>query len=142
IVNALAENTGFGDNSFDFVFVNSVLHHVRNPLVVVDELIRIAAGNSFIVLVEPRRINPLIIAHSILKKHERGQLKLEFNKIKNHFKKSRFVNRIVEFPVNSLIYPYQNFPPKNIYPLICKFESVFRLRPISTHRALVVEIRK
>ncbi len=68
-----AERLPFEDKSFDVVFCGNLLHHLVEPLVAVREMARVA--RSFVVLVEPNTVNPLMLAFGVLKPAERGTLK-------------------------------------------------------------------
>ncbi len=46
------EHTSFSDGSFDTVFSVNVLHHLRNPYQVIDELIRLISTQGKLILVD------------------------------------------------------------------------------------------
>jgi len=45
-----AEHTGFADESFDVIFSINTLHHLRNPYLVIDELIRLLSPKGKLIL--------------------------------------------------------------------------------------------
>ncbi len=62
------------DRSFDVAFCGNLLHHMPDPVGAVAELARVS--RKYVVLVEPSRNNPLMFAFGLLKKEERGTLKM------------------------------------------------------------------
>ena len=68
-----AEHLPFDDDSFDIVFCGNLLHHLEDPIIAVREMARVA--RSFVVLVEPNAMNPLMFAFGVGKPAERGTLK-------------------------------------------------------------------
>ena len=46
------EHTSFADGSFDIVFSVNVLHHLRNPYQVIDELIRLISSQGKLILAD------------------------------------------------------------------------------------------
>jgi len=55
---ASALDMPFHNNSFDVVFCANLLHHVENPVDVIDEMSRVSS--RYIVIVEPNRYNPFM----------------------------------------------------------------------------------
>ncbi|MFA5115388.1 MAG: class I SAM-dependent methyltransferase [Candidatus Omnitrophota bacterium] len=47
-----AERTGFASGSFDAIFLVNVLHHLHNPYLVIDELIRILSPKGKLILAD------------------------------------------------------------------------------------------
>jgi SAM-dependent methyltransferase len=70
----------FKTNSFDLVFCSNLLHHVKNPEIVVSEMKRVS--KKFVILSEPNRNNPLMALFSVLAREERGQLKFSLSYLK------------------------------------------------------------
>ena len=70
----------FKTNSFDLVFCSNLLHHVKNPEIVVSEMKRVS--KKFVILSEPNRNNPLMALFSVLVREERGQLKFSLSYLK------------------------------------------------------------
>lgn len=62
----------FRDGSFDVVFEANVLHHVKDRIRVVHEMARVA--RRWVILIEPNRYNPLMLAFGIVIPAERGLL--------------------------------------------------------------------
>ena len=62
----------FRDGSFDVVFEANVLHHVKDRIKVVREMAR--ASRRWVILIEPNRYNPLMLAFGLVVAAERGLL--------------------------------------------------------------------
>jgi len=62
----------FRDGSFDVVFEANVLHHVKDRIKVVREMAR--ASRRWVILIEPNRYNPLMLAFGLVIAAERGLL--------------------------------------------------------------------
>jgi SAM-dependent methyltransferase len=60
----------FASRSFDVTFCGNLLHHLPDPAAAVREMARVA--KRYVVLVEPNRNNPLMLAFGLIKKAERG----------------------------------------------------------------------
>lgn len=73
LVRGSAENLPFEDKSFDVVFCSNLLHHVKDPLHVVKEMVRVS--KKYVVLSEPNALNPFMYLFSYVVKEERGALK-------------------------------------------------------------------
>ncbi len=79
----------FEDNSFDYVFLHDVLHHIdeenqslRNHLRALNEIKRVSRKNGFIIIVEGNRYNPLFYPHMVKKLGH------------NHWRQAYFMNTI------------------------------------------------
>ena len=57
-IQASALDVPFRNNSFDVVFCANLLHHVENPIDVIDEMSRVSS--RYIVIIEPNRHNPFM----------------------------------------------------------------------------------
>ncbi len=117
------ESLPFLDKKFDLVIFNSVLHHVSNLYLSLAETVRVTVNKGKLIIIEPNRFNPLIVLLSLFKKHERGQLKLDYKKITNELKNK--IDNIDISYMNCLCYPYQRFPSSKLLPLIKKIEKSF-----------------
>lgn len=62
----------FQDGSFDMVFCSNILHHIEDPVAVVREMRRVS--NKYVVIHEPNRNNPAMLALGLLKEEERLSL--------------------------------------------------------------------
>jgi 2-polyprenyl-3-methyl-5-hydroxy-6-metoxy-1,4-benzoquinol methylase len=74
------EHTSFGDNSFDTIFSVNVLHHLRNPYQVINELIRLLAPKGKLVLADftKKGFEVMDSIHSLEgNKHEVGKVGLK-----------------------------------------------------------------
>lgn len=63
----------FKSQSHDIVFCSNLLHHVANPDLAIDEMLRVTS--RYIILSEPNRNNPLMGLFGVLRKPERLLLK-------------------------------------------------------------------
>ena len=70
---ARAEHLPFPSDSFDVAFVANLLHHTTEPGRVVAELARVTRRH--VVLIEPNRLNPVMLLFSLLVREERGGLR-------------------------------------------------------------------
>jgi len=66
---ASATHIPFKNRSFKIVFCANLLHHINDPLIVINEMIRVSS--RYIVIIEPNRNNPLMLMLSALSKEER-----------------------------------------------------------------------
>jgi SAM-dependent methyltransferase len=73
LAQASAARLPFADRSFDLVFCSNLLHHVDDPVAVVAELGRVS--RHWVVLHEPNRNNPAMLALGLAKAHERRSLR-------------------------------------------------------------------
>lgn len=62
----------FASRSFDVTFCGNLLHHLPDPQAAVKEMARVA--RRYVVLVEPNRCNPLMLAFGLIKPAERGTI--------------------------------------------------------------------
>ena len=65
----------FPDGSFDHVLVRDVIHHLEQPTQLVNEAARVLAPGGRLDVLEPCRYNPLIFAHALAVRAERGELR-------------------------------------------------------------------
>ncbi|NOZ84664.1 MAG: class I SAM-dependent methyltransferase [Deltaproteobacteria bacterium] len=71
-VAALGEMLPFRDDSFDFVLVANILHHVKRPVIILKEARRVSRRN--VLLIEPNALNPAQVFFSLVAKEELGGL--------------------------------------------------------------------
>lgn len=76
LVRGSADHLPFPDAAFDLVMCSNLLHHTSNPLHVIIEMKR--TSKRYVVLSEPNRYNPAMLALSIAKREERRTLKFTF----------------------------------------------------------------
>jgi SAM-dependent methyltransferase len=62
----------FRENSFDVAFEANILHHVNDRAKVVREMARVS--RRWVILIEPNRYNPLMLAFGLVVPDERGLL--------------------------------------------------------------------
>ena len=72
VLQAEATDLPFRDSSFDVVFEANVLHHVQERPKVVREMARVS--RRWVVLIEPNRNSPIMLAFGLLVPEERGLL--------------------------------------------------------------------
>jgi SAM-dependent methyltransferase len=65
----------FEDGAFDHVLVRDVIHHLDEPARLVDEVARVLLRGGRLDVLEPCRYNPLIFAHALAVRAERGELR-------------------------------------------------------------------
>jgi SAM-dependent methyltransferase len=65
----------FEDGAFDHVLVRDVIHHLDEPARFVGEAARVLAPGGRLDVLEPCRYNPLIFAHALAVRAERGELR-------------------------------------------------------------------
>jgi SAM-dependent methyltransferase len=69
-----AEHLPFDDDGFDSVLIRDVLHHARDRARILAEGVRVLRPGGVLVVVEPNRTSPLILAQALLVPAERGVL--------------------------------------------------------------------
>jgi SAM-dependent methyltransferase len=74
-VAASALDLPFEAASFDHVLVRDVIHHIPEPARLVAEVRRVLAPGGRVDVLEPCRYNPLIAAHGLAIRVERGELR-------------------------------------------------------------------
>ena len=72
VVQCGATDLPFPDGSFDVAFEANLLHHVEDRTKVVREMARVS--RRWVVLIEPNRYNPLMLAFGLVVPAERGLL--------------------------------------------------------------------
>lgn len=72
LVQGAATQIPFRDASFDVVFEANLLHHVDDRIKVVGEMARVS--KRWVILIEPNRYNPLMLAFGLVVREERGLL--------------------------------------------------------------------
>ena len=72
VVQGDASALPFQSNSFDVAFEGNLLHHVNDRAKVVEEMARVS--RRWVILIEPSRYNPLMLAFGLLVPAERGLL--------------------------------------------------------------------
>ncbi len=74
------------DHAFDIVFTANTLHHVADPVAMVAEFARLSA--QWIVLLEPNRYNPVMLALATVRRDERKVFKFTRAYLKSFLPKS------------------------------------------------------
>lgn len=65
----------FDDESFDHLLVRDLIHHLDEPERFIDEAARVCERGGRVDVLEPCRYNPLILAHALTVRAERGELR-------------------------------------------------------------------
>ena len=119
---ASAEKLPYQDNYFDLVFINALLHHVDDISKVVKESVRACVPGGYVFIIEPNRFSPLPLVTGLLKRQERGVLKLSKSKLKELILEEP-VKVIKETWLNSLLFPFQKFPGQRLFNLLRRLED-------------------
>ena len=117
VLKSSAYSLPFGNNSVDVAFEANLLHHTDNPKSILLEMKRVA--KSYIVLLEPNRVNPVMLLFSLLNKAERGGLKFSKKYIRDLIK----LNSLAPIYVESLGLITQNNTPNFAVPFLKCFEK-------------------
>ncbi len=75
-----ANNLKFGDNSFDIVFANALLHHIDNIDKVLQEMRRVS--KKYVIILDANRNHPPLFLFALLVKEERNILKFSLSYLK------------------------------------------------------------
>lgn len=105
--------------SFDVSFEANVLHHVDNPKQCVEEMVRVS--RRWVILLEPNRNNPLMLAFGLLVKAERGLLRSHARSIG---KLAESCGLTVRLSVSTGMISQNNTPP-SLIPLLRYFDCPF-----------------
>jgi SAM-dependent methyltransferase len=73
LIRASAFNLPFPDRTFDLVFCSNLLHHLTNAVTAIIEMKRVS--REYVVICEPNRNNPLMLALGLVKSEERQSLR-------------------------------------------------------------------
>lgn len=75
-----AQDLPFKEGSFDLVISSNLLHHVENPTKVISEMCRVS--REYVILSDSNRNNPFLFINSLIRKEERGALKISIEYLK------------------------------------------------------------
>jgi len=87
-IQASALDLPFTSNSFDLVYGWSFLHHLDDPDKAVKEMARVT--KKYLVLLEPNRNNPVLLAFGLLHPMEHGLLKFHKKRLLSYLDKINF----------------------------------------------------
>lgn len=118
---ANAEALPFPDASFDVAFEANLLHHVPNPAKVIGEMARVS--KEAVVVIEPKRNNPVMFAFSLLVAAERGGLRFTRRFLEDLLSASDL--NVLYFWATGMI--SQNNTPRLLVPLLQLFDVDFFL---------------
>jgi len=125
-----ATDLPFGDNSFDVVFCSNLLHHIKNPSIAVSEMKRVS--KHYVIVSEPNRNNPLMFLFGLMKKTERGTLKMSLNYLKKLI--SQVNLSIISAATMGAVLP--NKTPKAILPVVKVLDGEY---PLSFYWVVVAQ---
>jgi SAM-dependent methyltransferase len=108
-------------NSVDVAFEANVLHHVDDPSLVVAEMTRVA--RRWVVLIEPNRYNPLMLAFGLVVKEERLLLRSHKGSINALLERAGLTPRLSV--CTGMI--SQNNTPEALLPWLRRFDRDFAL---------------
>jgi SAM-dependent methyltransferase len=106
----------FADSTFDTVFEANLLHHVPARERVISEMKRVS--RKYVVLLEPNRYNPLMLAFSLLVRAERGGLRSSAKSLERDLRACGL--RVVSSLTTGMI--SQNNTPTMLIPLLRRFD--------------------
>ena len=99
-----AQNIPSKSNQFDGVFLKDVLHHVKNPEKVLEEIDRVSKKGAVIILVEGNRYNPLFYIHMTKMRGHEHLAKETFKRlVRKRFKNVKFYYFESHFHPNKFI---------------------------------------
>lgn len=106
-VRASADELPFGAGAFDHVLVRDLLHHVPEPGRVLAECARVLEPGGRLDVLEPCGLNPLVFAHALARRAERGELRSTRRSLTRAVGR-RFdveaVEHLQAFPLHRLVY--------------------------------------
>ena len=116
-----ANNLVFEDNSFDVVFANALLHHVKDIDKVIQEMVRVSKRN--VIILDANRNHPLLFLFSLLVKEERKALKFLLANLRDRL--SRNGLRVINAFSYGVMPP--NKTPTFLFPLMrcSNFKQMF-----------------
>lgn len=116
-----ARRLHFRDGAFDLVFAHAVLHHVDDPAGTVSEMARVS--RRWVVLCEPNRLNPLMLAFHALVPAERGLLALSKGRVATWMRRAGL--RIIAGRTAGLV--SANWTPAWLLPVLRPLEGAWPL---------------
>ncbi len=93
-----------------------------------------------IAIIEPNRLHPLNVGLAVLKKHERGVLRLNISKACTYLMTNARTASVKRFSVNSFIYPYHSFPPNPMFSMVAGIEGWPIMKKVSTHSLILARL--
>lgn len=113
-----AQKLPFKDSSFDIVISSNLLHHVGSPDEVVSEMRRVS--RRYVILSDANRNNPFLFLYALIKKIERGCLKISGKYLVKII--SGLDMRVIFCSNTGFIVP--NLLPVRCLPFFKRFENV------------------
>lgn len=114
-----ASRLPFPDSSFDLAFEANLLHHVPDPERVVSSMKRVS--HRYVCLIEPNRLNPVMLAFSLAVRAERGVLRSSLGALKSLIKKAKLT--CVSAMTTGMI--SQSNTSQWLVPLLKRFDRIF-----------------
>jgi SAM-dependent methyltransferase len=112
-----AVNLPFADDTFDLVFEANLLHHVNNRQGVLAAMTRVT--RRYVVLIEPNRLNPVMLAFSLVVPAERGGLRSSPRTLKRLVEEGGL--KCVSVMTTGMI--SQNNTPEFLLPFLKRFDK-------------------
>lgn len=136
VVQADARALPFQDSSFDVVMAIELLHHLERADVFATtrEMTRVCRPGGNIVLIEPNRLNPLIIGAGLAFPEDRRLFQLSIPDVVKNLKKAGFVVQVK--PVNFYSSVYRPFYPECLRSVVYMLEDVLEKRFITLEYAI------
>ena len=130
----VSEKIPFRDKSFSLVYGWEFLHHVPDPIKVVNEMVRVC--KDYLVLFEPNRNNIGHFLYGIVRKHERGTL---------HFHKGMMYKLVKNIKLdviycNTVGWIFAGTTPKFMLPIVKRLP--YKLPIFGTSNVIICKRRK
>ena len=97
----------FEEGRFDQVLIRDLLHHLEEPERCLDECARVLEPGGRVDVLEPCRYNPLVFAHAVANRAERGELRSTEPFLRRTLERRfRFVSsqHLQPFPLHRIVY--------------------------------------
>lgn len=109
----------FKDKKFDIVISSNLLHHLDDPGLALNEMVRMS--RRYIVVIEPNCFNPLTLLYHAIVNEERRALRYNPCTLRNLLRERHL--RILSCVGSGMI--YQNMTPKFLLPVLKVFDKPF-----------------
>ena len=111
-----ALTTPFTSGRFDLVFEANLLHHVKDPLLVLKEMKRVSS--RYVIVLEPNMRNPFMMANCLLVPHERAALQFTPGHVRRCFHKTGLT--LIDQASMGMI--FQNKTPGFLLPVLKRLD--------------------
>jgi SAM-dependent methyltransferase len=117
MVQATIYQLPFDDATFDLVFCSNLLHHLYDPTAAILEMMRVS--RRYVVLSEPNRNNPAILALGLVKREERWSLRFTAKFLRSLAERAGL--HVLAYETSGFVTP--NRMPRFITTLATKFTA-------------------